>query len=131
MAPIRPVNFSELFDKLRDRKVGKEVHTARGYDPRKDLYYKSLIGKDVPWQIHNKMFFGRVRHTKVEYVWSDEVSESFISEDTYAFWGRDDWLRLMNKFYGQDRVFLIVVYGLWTEIVTNQPVRKEQMKLEV
>ena len=131
MAPIRPVNFSELFDKLRDRKVGKTVHTARGYTPSKDRYYKSLIDKNVPWQIHNKMFFGRVRHTSIEYVWSDEVTDSFISEDTYKHWGRSEWFELMRKFYGQDRVFLIVINGLWSEVVTNQPVRKEQMKLEV
>ena len=48
------VNFSEEWDKLKNRKVGGLFTTARGYTGPKETYYNGLQGNLVPITLNKK-----------------------------------------------------------------------------
>lgn len=59
-----------------------------------------------PWEKLQSLGPGdRFMLVDIEYCWSDEMSLGFIQRDTFHDYTLDDWLELIEKFYGMKRVF--------------------------
>ena len=108
-----------MFDKLRDRNVGRCFTTFRGYTPSKDRYYSSLIDKRIPTELSKPKgrFLGRAHLTGLSYSWSNDLPLSFIKSDTYEHYEISDWIKLMQKFYGHTPVYGIILNLMWTDVV--------------
>lgn len=120
MAPIRSIKFNQMWHKLEVREKYLQFTTARGYDPRKDKYYKGLIGKEIPIELKSPKehrFLGRARLEAVRYSWSHVLPLEFIKADTFPDYTRDDFDDEMTGFYKTLPVFLILLHLTWTEVV--------------
>lgn len=114
----KQIKFSEQWTKLepKNRIVGKEFTTARGYEPRKQAYYEKSAHETFDVILKGEKI-GEAWIYDVEYRWSHNLPLSFWKADTYAHYEWKDIWRLMTKFYNVSDPFLIVLYLEWTEVV--------------
>lgn len=104
------IKFSAKWDKLKpDRfKTGRIFTTARKYTQAKGAYYFRRLHKTWDVVLNSKLIGQAVlisMGTKYRY----ELTLDWIKKDTHENWSRDDFKKLMRRYYHKDDVGLIVL----------------------
>jgi len=102
------IKFSEQWAKLKadQFKTGELFTTFRGYNPKKDKWYKDNTGKIYDVDLRGKTI-GTARLVIVNHDWSTFLTEKDIQRDTYDHWTKKEFEGFLNKMYGSIEVFLI------------------------
>ncbi len=98
-----------ILEKLQPKrfKKGNIFTTFRAYEAKKDVFYSKNIGREFYVVMEDKVI-GKAILLKKEYRWSYRITLREIRGDTFHDWRREDFNRLMKRFYSTDKVF-----GLW------------------
>ena len=112
------IKFSEKWDKLETKNIkkGKKFTTFRGYAVSKQKYYENCIGSPFEILFSNERSLGLIGHAKlikISYKWAKNVTEREIKKDTYNDWNKEDFKKLMLKFYKIENPFLIKLTFEW------------------
>lgn len=96
----------EVWDKLKPENFKpKNIFTTfRGYGPKKDKYYNESKGKKFIVKSNGESI-GEAVLLKKRYIWSTELTIIDIRNDTKQSFTMNDWKNLMEKFYGNSKVF--------------------------
>lgn len=102
------IKFSERWGKLNEMnfKTGELFTTFRGYNPKKDKWYKDNIGNIYDVDLNGKTI-GTARLITVNHDWSTFLTKKDIQRDTYDHWTKEEFEGFLNKMYGSKEVFLI------------------------
>jgi len=104
------INFTSEDNKPWDKltvenfRTGEQFTTFRGYGPKKDAYYEKNIGKIFNIVLDGETI-GLAKLLSKKYIWSDQLSLETIRKDTKQDYTFDKWNALMEKFYGNKKVF--------------------------
>ena len=107
---MNKVKFTQEWDKLKpgNFKVGRLFTTFRAYNPQKDRYYSENLGEKFEIELNGDVLgIGILR--LIQYVWSDELDLKTIKRDTYSNYDYEDWQALIERFYGKEKVFGILL----------------------
>jgi len=113
----KKIKFSEEWDKIQkeNRVVGRRFTTARGYEPRKHKYYEYSVGEIFDVMLKGEKI-GEAGLVGIEFKWPHDIPPSFWKQDTYSHYEWEDVKQLMEKFYGIQDPFLIILYFEWTKV---------------
>ena len=120
----RNIKYSEMYDKLKNRKKGGKYTTFRGYSPGKHRWYESNIEREFQILLTTKFrgqesVLGSAELMGMSFHWADEIPVSLVKMDTYEHYELQNWEDLMRKFYGVYPCFLICLNLQWTTITVN------------
>ena len=103
---MRSIKFSHEWDKLKPEnlKPGSIITTFRAYNPKKHLFYENNLGEDFEIVLNGKKL-ARAELILIRYLWSNQLDLNTIRQDTHNHYSYDDWINLIKKFYGNERVF--------------------------
>ncbi len=105
---MKEIKFSEEWDKLipSNFKVGNTFTTFRGYSPRKAKYYEMMALRKQEFNVLlNGKILGKAILENMGYAWSYDLDLKWIQDDTYSHFTREDFEKLLEKFYGNKIVF--------------------------
>jgi len=109
------MNFSEEWDKIRNRKVGEYFSTFRRYEKRKMDYYLGRAYKEIPITLKREEI-GKARIVAVKVLHSKYITDVIASKDTYVNWTRTEFRNFLRKLYGTSDILLIEITMRWTSV---------------
>lgn len=111
------IKFSEEWEKLREpnRKIGKIFHTFRGYEPKKEQYYKKNLNSIFDVEIKGKPILPYAKLIAIQISRAYDLELQFIKNDTYQCWDKMKFMREMEKWYGNPNPIGMVLFFEWVE----------------
>jgi len=113
---LKQLKFSDNYDKLRYRKVGKSFTTFRGYVPSKEVYYREQTGRSLEILLGGEPL-GTAKLLIVSTVWCSDLKEVEVKADTFLNWTCEDFCNLMKRFYRNEDPFLLRLDLVWEEVI--------------
>lgn len=92
-------------------KIGKKLTTFRAYAVKNHYFYEAKVASKTISGIHHPLFgtLGTIQYQDMEFFHSDKLTVQQIRDDTFQWWGRDEFKQLLKVFYGRYDIVGIMV----------------------